>query len=467
MAIALRGSASVPNGNPTTSYTVGIDAAVVTDDLLFLLSTSRDSTGAGTLAVTDNDSGGNSWAKIGNSTDHKITLWWKRATSGTANKTVTVSNCVGSASGVLKAFSGGDTGSTPYTDIAIETNASGDETHAGFTPTNADSMVCCGVTNYANDNAVTSLSFATLGATTATEKLSTGGSDCGTIFGHALQNGGPTGTGNLTWAQTNGTTYSIVWAIKPSSAIVMTGDVGSYSITGTAASLEQGYAVIGDIGSYSISGVAATLTAQRKIAGDVGSYAITGTDATFAKGRTMAADVGTYSLTGTAATFPRTYILSGSVGSYATTGTAAELLQGYGFAGDVGAYAATGTAASLGVAHKISGAVGSYAIGGQASSTLWGRALAAAIGSYAVSGQAATFLKGRTMVADAGAYAITGTAAALIRARILSAAAGSYSLTGQAATLTYAGGGGPDLYDPDNSRTLTYSRNRDYFSRLG
>jgi formylmethanofuran dehydrogenase subunit C len=213
MAIALRGAAAVPAGNPTTNFTVTVPATSA-DDLLFLAVTSRDSTGAGTLSVTDNDTGGNTWTKIANSTDHKATLWYKRATSGTAAKTVTLNNAVGSCSGVLKCFSGADTGATPYTNVAVETNASTDETHAGITPANADSMVCCSVHNYNNDNAVTSLSFATLGATTMTEKLSTGGNDCATAYGHALQSGGPAATGNLTWAQTDGTTYSIVWAIK-------------------------------------------------------------------------------------------------------------------------------------------------------------------------------------------------------------------------------------------------------------
>lgn len=215
MAVALRGSAAVPVGNPTTSFTVTIDAAVVADDALFLSVTSRDSTGAGTLAVTDNDTGGNTWTKIGNSTDHKATLWYKRATSASAGKTVTVANTVGSAAGVLKAFSGARATGTPYNDVVVETNASADESHAGFTPTRANSMLCAAVFNYANDNAVTSLSFATAGATTMTEKLSTGGSDCACAFGHVAQTGDPAATGTLTWAQTDGTTYSITWSIEP------------------------------------------------------------------------------------------------------------------------------------------------------------------------------------------------------------------------------------------------------------
>jgi hypothetical protein len=219
--IALRGSASIPTGNPTTTFTVVVDPAVVAGDLLFLPVSSRDSVGAGTLSVTDDDTGGNAWAKIANSTNHQGTLWYKRATSGTASKTVTVANAVGSCAGVLKAFSGADTGATPYTNILVEDNASADEAAAGFTPDNADSMVCAAICN-TNDSAVTSFTFATLGALTSTEKLSTGGSDSAVAFGHVLQTGGPTATGGLSWAQTNAAGVSITWAIKKASASAAT-----------------------------------------------------------------------------------------------------------------------------------------------------------------------------------------------------------------------------------------------------
>lgn len=217
MAIALRGSAAVPAGNPTTGFTVAIDAAVLTGDILFLPVVSRDSTaGSADVTCTDNDSGGNTWSLLGPSSDKKLWLFYKRATSGTASKTVTIAAAVGSSAGVLKAFSGGSTtASPPYTDATTEANLSGDETHAGVTPSQAGSMLCAFILNLDNDNAVTSLSFATLGATTMTEKLSTGGSDCAVAFGHVLQAGGPSATGNLTWAQTDGTTYTLVLAIPP------------------------------------------------------------------------------------------------------------------------------------------------------------------------------------------------------------------------------------------------------------
>lgn len=269
MAIALRGSAVVPAGNPTTGFSVTIPSAVVADDVLYLHVTSRDSTGLGSLTCTDNDTGGNTWALASNSTDHKITVWWKRATSGTASKSVTIAGAVGSCSGVLKCFSGAIATGNPHTDVVLESNASGDESHAEFTPSNADSMVFAFVTNYANDNAVTTLSFATLGATTMTEKLSTGGSDCAAAFGHVLQSGGPSATGTLTWAQTNGTTYSVTMAIRPPAEVVGTLSLTLAAITITAA---------GDVKTPSFGTLSQTLAAVSLTAnGTVTAAGVTGT----------------------------------------------------------------------------------------------------------------------------------------------------------------------------------------------
>lgn len=195
-----------------------IPSAVLADDLLFVTVTSRDSTsGSANVTCTDDSGDGVSWSVLHNTSDKKAWVFWKRANAGTNDGTITVASCVGSASGVLKCFSGADTGATPYTNVTEESNASGDETHAGITPSTADSMLCASIHNYANDNAVTTLSSVNFGAFTTTEKLSTGGLDCACAFGHDLVTSGA--TGNITWSQTDGTTYAIVWAIKPLSVV--------------------------------------------------------------------------------------------------------------------------------------------------------------------------------------------------------------------------------------------------------
>jgi hypothetical protein len=284
LPLALRGAAVVPTGNPTTGFTVSIPASVVAGDLCFLTVTSRDSVGAGSLGVTDNDTGGNTWTKFANSTDHKATVWWKRATAATASKTVTVAGAVGSSSGVLKCFEGGDSGATPYSNVVVETNASGNETHATFTASQADSMLCAAIFNYANDNAVTSLTSANLGAFTTTEKLSTGGSDCACAFGHLLDSGAASATGAITWAQTDGTTYSITWAIKP--ALV-------YSGTGI---LTAGPATLSASATFSVPTFTGTATLTTGKASLAASGTTTGPEVT----ATAALTAGAATLAGTA-----------------------------------------------------------------------------------------------------------------------------------------------------------------------
>ena len=201
----------MPGGNPTTSFTVTIPSSTLTDDVLFLTVTNRGSTADPT--VTDDDTGGNAWAKV-NAGLHNGSLWWKRATSGTASKTVTVSGLTNSSAGVLKVFSGALLTGNPYSNVSTEDNASANETHAGFTPDEADEMICAAIANYSNDLAVTALACTNPGVLSQVEKLSTGGSDCGSAFGHALQIGGPTATGNFTWAQTDRANTSITWGIR-------------------------------------------------------------------------------------------------------------------------------------------------------------------------------------------------------------------------------------------------------------
>lgn len=85
---------TLPAGNPTTSFTVTISASTLTNDLLFLTVIHKATTNP---TVTDNDTGGNTWVLLEaiNDGTRSYTVWWKRATSGTASKTVTVGSLTG------------------------------------------------------------------------------------------------------------------------------------------------------------------------------------------------------------------------------------------------------------------------------------------------------------------------------------------------------------------------------------
>lgn len=235
-AVAHRASIAASTANPTTTFNITIPAGVQAGDDCYVAATSRDHLVTDALVTcTDNDSGGNTWTLKTNSTDRKAYLWWKKATSATASKTITVATSIGSASGGFTSFSGALASGDPTTNLSLEDNASGNEAHAQFTVANASSMIVVSIHNTANDNAVTVPSFAQSPnfLTTAFEKLSTGGSDCATFCGYDLHDNGTwfdnENTGTFSWSQTNGTTKSIVWAVQP--------DTGGGSVTVTPPTL--------------------------------------------------------------------------------------------------------------------------------------------------------------------------------------------------------------------------------------
>ena len=216
IGVAVREAFAFATANPTTTATKSLGSTIQTDDDLYVVFTSRDHTsGDADATCTDNDSGGNAWTKVGQSSDKKLNIYWKKATSATASKTITVAGAIGSLSGGYVAFIGAASGD-PTTNLAMESNASGDESMAQFTPDNANSHVVFGVGNYGNDNANSAQTCTDPGALTEQfEQLSTGGSDCQCCVCSRVQVGGPTATGAFTWAQTNGATWSAQWAVRP------------------------------------------------------------------------------------------------------------------------------------------------------------------------------------------------------------------------------------------------------------
>lgn len=155
------------------------------------------------------------------------------------------------------------------------------------------------------------------------------------------------------------------------------------------------------------------------LAVDAGSFTLTGTAASLERGRKVVADSGSFALTGTPATLRKNLPLSAAGGSFALTGSTAALEYGREVEAASGAYTITGSDAALTV----------QGVGGIA--------LSVEAGSFVLTGTAAAFLQTRELVAASGAYALTGSAADLIHlieATII-ADSGSYTLTGTPANL--------------------------------
>ena len=223
----------------------------------------------------------------------------------------------------------------------------------------------------------------------------------------------------------------------PAGGTTLAAAAGSYSITGTAATLRRGKVLSAAAGSYAVTGTAATLRRARKTAAAAGSYSVTGTAAGVKRGRKTGAGAGSYSVTGTAAGVKRGRKTGAGAGSYSVTGTAAGVKRGRKTGAGAGSYSVTGTAATLRKGWVIGAGAGSYAIAGTAATLSKGSAkvLGADPGSYAITGTAAGIRAGRKIAAGVGAYAVTGTAATLRRGLAVPAGAGSYSVTGTSATL--------------------------------
>lgn len=165
---------------------------------------------------------------------------------------------------------------------------------------------------------------------------------------------------------TNGEDGAMSWSIwTPGTLVVAT--AGSYTLSGTDAALERGYAVVADAEAYALTGSDATLTkaaAAKTLAADAGSYTLTGTDAALERGREVAADAGSYTFTGTDADLELGREVTADAGSYTLAGTDASLEYGREIVADPGAYALTGSDAGLEHGREIVAGAGSYALAG-------------------------------------------------------------------------------------------------------
>lgn len=385
MAAAHRASATFASTTGTTGGTITVPASVQTGDDLYVLVCSRDHTSGNSLPTcTDNDAGGNTWTLLGNTSDRKALLFWKKATGSTASKTVTIAGAIGSCTGGMSAFSGGAAGD-PTTNLAFEDNASGNESHAGFTPANANSMVCFGVLNATNDTlSVTVLACTNPGSLEPElwSRLSSGGSDCYAIFTARAQSGGPTATGDFTWSQTNSTTKSVAFAIKPEP-----------SSTGTLAAAESGsdgaasggaLAVAGDITAAESGGDAADLSGILAVAG-AGATAEAGSDA---------------------------FAASGTVTDSGRSGNLAAAESGGDTTGVTGSAGVAGSLTGVEVGSDSCAAVATLAIAGASVATEGGADVADAAGQAGIDGSLAVLGGTADAAAIAGAVASDGALSA-------------------------------------------------------
>lgn len=414
MAIGVRGTNS--GGSNGVNLSLNLPVGIAAGDLVigaYCMSTSTDAdlnmqvSTAGYTEESDqyaNDSReanfGVYYKLQGSTPDSNITF----VTSGTQD-----------IGGVLIALTGVDQ-TTPIDTSSIQT-----------TGINSPAPNCTSITPVSNNTWIIALGGSSIGGVTITapsgySNLTTGdsvGNDCSAMLATKLlatpaaEN--PAAFGG--W----GTDTTQAWcattmAIRPATA-KLTADAGSYSLTGTAATLRKGKVLAAAAGSYGLSGQAATLRHAWKIAAGAGGYSLGGQAAGLVHGWKVAAGVGSYTLNGQDAS------LTLSAGNKQIDA-------------DAGAYDLVGTAASLIHARIIAAGVGGYSLGGQTASLLHARKIVAGAGSYGLTGAAAQLLQARRVSAGVGSYSLDGQTVALKRIWRLVAEVGGYALTGSNVTLS-------------------------------
>lgn len=294
-------------------------------------------------------------------------------------------------------------------------SASGTTTHSAPSVTVDNGNIIFGAASLETDNAVTGDADTTNGSWAAlVQRIATGATDDQSTS-LATQSKTVTATGTQAWAGTTASSQAsartyIVLAVDKT----LTAAVGSYTITGTAASPHRGRLVVAAAGSYVFTGTDITLSKSGAKAVNVepGQYDITGTDASTLQGwKVDATTGGSYAITGTDPSTLHGYLTVADPESYVFTGTDTPVLQTRKLVPDASSYAFTGT--DVGLVKS-----GTFVI-------------VAGPGSYAITGTDATTIHGYKIAADAGSYALTGTDATLPRAfKIFFDAPGSYLITG-------------------------------------
>ena len=111
-----------------------------------------------------------------------------------------------------------------------------------------------------------------------------------------------------------------------STAVTLTAEQGSYSLSGQTAGLLAGRLLTSAQGDYSLTGQDAALLAFRTLAAEKGTYTLTGKDAELLRGLLLAAERGDYAQTGQAAMLLANRLLSAEQGSYSASGQPAALV---------------------------------------------------------------------------------------------------------------------------------------------
>jgi len=396
----------------TSTSSVTTAGGTTTTGSTFVISASFDP-GANISSVTD--SKGNTYTQVvtpqTTSSGSKLAMYYCANGTGGASHTATVNYSATAYSVVyLVEVTGAASASFDVTAKTVDTSSP--FTVSTGTLAQADEVV---ITAVANDDG-SSVNYTSSNTTIIGENNDTANYWTGAISKQVVAS---TSSFTPSFTLSAGTNLALITATFKAAgggAFTLTADVGSYTVTGNAASLIAPKTLTAAAGSYVITGVAAATKYNRLVNAAVGNYTITGSDAL--------AD----------------YVITAATGSYNITGVASALLQGRRLTADVGSYTITGVDAAFITGIRLVAESGSYTVTGVANNLLYNRLITANTASYTISGQDATLSKSggsTSIVAESGTYNISGIAAGLLKGYVVTGQNGSYTVTGVAAGTRY------------------------------
>jgi hypothetical protein len=303
--------ANVTDTNTTVSVTV---SATGTGNLLVVCPDNFDATPGNVGSITGVSDGTNAFTQVPSmdnlsGTTVRSDVWYLPvSTSGKTTITATFSRNTGSYfKSILFIEISGFT--NPVVDVHNVTNTascSANQNGAAVTTTaTVAAIVAFGMVGNITANPHSGNAF-TSGGT-----ISSGDAVCSLLASS-------TGTYTPAWDMTAGNKFwgSTVAFKESTTAYTLTASGGTYTISGTAATLAVGRKVSASSGTYTISGTAAGLKATRKLSVANGTYSINGSSATLSKGYTLSVSGGSYVITGTAVGSRRTYVIASGSTNY-------------------------------------------------------------------------------------------------------------------------------------------------------
>jgi hypothetical protein len=268
---------------------------------------------------------------------------WYASTNSNATGDIVVTFAGAQTAAAIHVWAGYPASATPVD--AVGTNASASSlTLSNVAKTSGGFTVMCSKRNDTSD-----VSWTQNGAETITEDHDSDLEAANGISAASHANTATTTTDDYTATFTGSTGCGAAIASWGPEAKVIVADAGSFTLTGTAVSLELGRKITAGLGTFELTGTAASLERGLDINADTAAFTLTGADVTltYFSGIFIEVEPTSFEFTPTNAALEIGRKIVASTGTFSLSGTAALLEYGREIAAGSGAFALTGMDATL------------------------------------------------------------------------------------------------------------------------